>query len=423
MPLIDLKHRLKQITSLLFIIVSIFFDVTQAQEYPDWVREIILNDNAINYSNPEYKNAYVGLGFSSKSQKEADEKARLNFARNVETKVSSIIELSSTEDNLSYNSYYKNRTELKTKLTLRNISIKKRFYDKNGDTYFTLIVYKKDDYEAEFKDELVRDYERQLAKDKSDIAKKELKLAKTKRLVEIEEEQAKQTARRHQFRSERFLAVENDLRDRGTELLYSNSLFNYSLKKVNNVEFGFNPFTLTPSHVSASFGFERFKMQLNGLIDSNSSLAMSDIGLFFSFLETNFDLYKISAHMGLISYTYLDEEEVRKVFENGEKDFTPSFSLSLSSAYLGYSRYTIHVDKRWISAAFSTSPLINSNHFGSGFSISTEMIYAFNQTILRPYKSRLYSNFGLNFQYTPRFVSRISVREFRDLVISFGLGF
>ena len=166
-------------------------------ETPDWV---------IYYQQGELGRVadftyYLGIGESAKSQEEADDRARIEFARSVETRVESSLEefYSQQEGNERLN--VSMATQVRTELSLKGIGITATWKESRKGPFYSLIRIEKTLYDGELERRLADDL-RQMKADleRQEMEQESLRLAHEK---ELEEE-------RHELERER-LVRENRL--------------------------------------------------------------------------------------------------------------------------------------------------------------------------------------------------------------------
>lgn len=133
-------------------ISTVLYTNLLSQEQPSWVKQNTIDDA---------RNYYFGIGISDSSFADADLKARIQFAMNVEIKVKSIFEQEIKETNDQYSNHTKVTNQLISDVSLKGITVSARYSD---SLYYSLIQYKKDDYDSLIASEIRRELERQKAK-------------------------------------------------------------------------------------------------------------------------------------------------------------------------------------------------------------------------------------------------------------------
>jgi hypothetical protein len=134
------------------------------QGKPDWVT--YYQQGEIGKIAPGHE-SYFGVGSSRDSQAEADSQARLEFARNVETRVESQYrEAATVADNREEYSLEMSTTVL-TDLSLKGVRITRVWVDEATGTFYSLIIMSREEYAAL----LERNIQEELALQKTRLAK------------------------------------------------------------------------------------------------------------------------------------------------------------------------------------------------------------------------------------------------------------
>ena len=175
---------------LLLILFLATFVFSQESEKPAWVKNL-------NIENPDKH--YFGIGQSSNSREEADDQARVAFAKNVSVSVESMTKSFLSESNQEIRDEFEEQSKVSADIKLRGISISQRWEDKANKKFYSLIKYGKEEYrkiyQSELKAELAQLKQKNLAKEKkrrekirheAEMAK--LKAAKKEREIQLQRE-------------------------------------------------------------------------------------------------------------------------------------------------------------------------------------------------------------------------------------------
>lgn len=401
---------------LLFAFFVLSNSAVWAQTMPKWVRDIVLNDYAVNTSSSEYHDSYVGFGFSGKNQEEADQKALTNFARNVETQVKQLIQKSITENNLKFTENYQNNVELRTEMSLRGISVSKRYYDAQDNVYYALVVYGKSDYDALFKDELNRKLIRDLENMKADNQRLEAKLEQTKRRAALEDELEKQMTILAQKKTDRFSHVLQQIQTDKWGLALPKYFYNgaYSTSFIHG---SINPFTFEPGTVSGAMAYSIISLHTNINYASDATMTSADLGLGVFVLNHTVNGVNIQAGFGVNGYVFLPDSVQSQLFENGSYDYSPVMTLKFNFETFGFSQLSAAVDNRWFYLSYTTMPFLRNPIFGESVSFSAETIFRIHSEIYSENNQAFLTNFSLNLLFSPRMTSHISIRNFNAIMI------
>lgn len=154
-----------------------------SQEIPDWAKN----------RRPENPGKYYfGIGVSSRSEGEADNNARIEFTRNVQTQVETMIDHQISEDKKEINEVYNRQNLVKAELSLKGINVSERYFDSANKTWYSLIQYEKDAYQNLFEEELKREAQRLKAENKAleDKKREEIRHKQEQEKIEAEKKRA-----------------------------------------------------------------------------------------------------------------------------------------------------------------------------------------------------------------------------------------
>ena len=153
----------------IMILLASFFYASEGEQ-PSWARDLILSDTT---------NVYVGIGFSSKSNEEAENEAFKNFSESIKLSVNSETFVSSSEETKGRKTKgeEKSLTEIRTitEEELRGVSITEYWQGDGGQGkgHYILVVYDRDEYHANNETLVAQEIKRK--EDEGALAKQEIK--------------------------------------------------------------------------------------------------------------------------------------------------------------------------------------------------------------------------------------------------------
>ena len=166
------------------------------QEKPDWVSQLKIEDKSV---------SYFGIGISQTSVEDADGRALIAFAQNVEIKVKSIFEREVTEEGKDFSDNTKVTAQLVSDVSLKGISITERYADTSSNSFYSLIKYRKTEYDSVVTYEIQREILLMKARNKMAEEKRaeELRAQKTKNIQEEEKQKEELRAGQSQIELKR----------------------------------------------------------------------------------------------------------------------------------------------------------------------------------------------------------------------------
>ena len=154
---------------------------------PDWVSYYKETGSIKNF-----KKYYFGVGVAEKSEKEADKIALERFGMSLETKVESEVNRYIKERNGKVTDEINKKIKISSDIGLRGIAFAGHYYD--GKSFFSIIKYKKNEYNDILREEVFRDLERQkieldklIAKNRMEEEKEREKIRNKKERVKIKD--------------------------------------------------------------------------------------------------------------------------------------------------------------------------------------------------------------------------------------------
>lgn len=156
-----------------FLLFLFFTYQLFTQEQPQWVIQQKVENPSLYYH---------GIGVSKISIEDADARALVSFGQNVEVKVKSIFQREVSEEGKEFSEKTVVTEELVSDVSLKGIGITERYADTATKSFYSLIQYRKTEYDSL----ITREIEREII-----LMKARNKMAEEKRTEELRAEKAK----------------------------------------------------------------------------------------------------------------------------------------------------------------------------------------------------------------------------------------
>jgi len=165
-------------------------------QVPDWV-SLYLRGSIGEIAGNDY---YLGIGVSAQSQEDADQKARVEFARNVETRVESRVQEAYRLNSDDEESSVDMTLDVRTELSLKGIAVSQRYPNESDGMYYSMILISRQEYlgilEKNIREELA---EREGELQRQRVALEEENLARQR---ELDQQRAEQEQKRLEHEQE-----------------------------------------------------------------------------------------------------------------------------------------------------------------------------------------------------------------------------
>jgi hypothetical protein len=364
----------KYILALIIIIISSGITLW-SQETPEWVK-----NNGVN--NPmQY---YYGIGLSNKSSLEADKKARVSFAENIEVSVASSFKSRVTEKNYDLSETTEKDVLITSGTIMLGISISERWND--SATHYSLIQIGRDEYIDDLGKELQRKLKRETKQleyqSDSDDAQYEYDREKKKREArrkedEYEEQKQKrirdeqrkieklnQKRERMQRNLERFIARTTEYRRflnatppsriisaRNGELSLPGKS---QMQQTILIGIGIVPFGI--SNIGHTYQMWKIESDINFRFIGNS-LERQEFSFRFQLLPNGGKYYKTSISIGAVEYlSRISETENKKL----KPQISPFVAANVTVPHWKRSYVSLSADYRKFSVGINNFILFNN---------------------------------------------------------------
>ena len=316
---------------ILFISISLF-----ANDKPNWFSDYQKTGSIKNQE--EY---YWGIGSSKKSKKDADNIALSNFGMCIETKVKSVMNSYLKEKNGKVTDSISQEIKITSDIGLKGISITGRHYD--GKTYFSLIQYKKSEYNKILKAEIKRDLERQ----QMELDKKieENKLAEKEKQEKIRNDSEKQKLDESvsKMKEKFMMQIRNKYPDffnskppYKTISFRNGELIPY--KTQLNIKTGLFPISF--EEIFLAYKVWLFEFSLTSSFYENK-YNQQEVQIKYQILPYSGKFYKFSATFGFTAYK---SQLIKSDFFDSEILFTPFIAGNVTLPNLNFSYLSAYAD-------------------------------------------------------------------------------
>ncbi|MFA5833038.1 MAG: hypothetical protein WDA22_06130 [Bacteroidota bacterium] len=402
------------------IVVGTLF--TAAQQKPEWTNT---QKNSIG------SGFYYGIGVSQQSSDEADTRAFIEFARNVEVKVKSLFQSEVSEEGKEFSDRTKLSTEMISDVSLKGISITERYHDSSSTTHFSLIQYRISQYDSLIQFQIEREIVLMKVRNKMEEEKRQEELRTQKAKNQFEEERHKEDLRTKQEQ----LSIEKkrqQQKDQEAEL--HKKMFGEFLKsappekvisfrngEISNkessimVKGGLSPFQL--SGVMYAVRAAMFEFSANAIF-RQKKLAQQEAFAKIQVLPRVGEFSKTSLALGAVQAVALIADSGYK-FKRSKYSFFIAGNITIPE--YSYSTISFYGDKRKISAGVTTFPLYEQfkNHLG----FVVEMNTIFDKEFRNSKGNAFVVNAGIRLQGSDTFSTQLVYEDYEQLNLIFEFQF
>lgn len=387
-----------------------------AQEMPDWVKKFVSGEDvALVISRTG--NIYYGVGKSKSSQAEADELARQDFARMLNTSIVEEMELRQEEDNDTFRERYDRQLKQKSQATIRGININYRFEDAESGVYYALIYVNKDEFDRRQSEELRREAKRIRDEIAAERQRQELEFEKEKeeQRLKAEKKEQKESLRRECVGLYReYLELAAPVRT-----VKSATAQNTSMAALKG---GVVPLGL--GQLYASYALWKLQPFVQGSFRDQLDLNNYEAGVRFQVAEEIGELAQASVALGFLAHGVLEDSlDLFSADQFVEERFfmSPQLVVGFNMPQIIHSYHTISIDSRTFTYAINARPFFSSGGFGEKFEVVAQLDAWMKKAYYFSEKEALLTHFGFRFYQSESMQTLISVENFR--AIRFGLEF
>ncbi len=382
-----------QMLWILFVFVNLFGQMDSG--CPDWTHGKI--DDTGDY--------YYGLGQSDKSQEEANERARKEFAKMYESKVTSTSTLEQNESSSGFTEKYMKYSQMDTDVTLRGVGITSICND--SVHFWSLIKIKKNRFEAMLKEAADKD----LVRHKEDIARalKQQKIKDDNRAREDSLRLVKQVKKHEQKQLERQNKLRRlEIRQTAKQDQRSYRLNRYRsflsqepshhvismtngqiLKSTHNISLGFvvDPFGIN----SLGYTYHIWLLESNLNLDFiGNKLDRQVLSLKMQILPSAGTYYKTTVAIGAVEY-------IGRISMTADKNLKPKYSPTVSGIitfpHLLQSHVSFYADSRMLILGINSYAFYDN--FGDRFNILGQINYIDDEAFRNRFNEKFEFEVGL----------------------------
>ncbi len=361
------------------IILSAFFCHTfflSAQTKPEWANT---QKNTISSS------FYYGIGYSQISSDEADTRAFIEFSRNVELKVKSIFQQQVTEEGKDFFERTNISTELISDVSLKGIAITERFADTTSKMFYSLIQYRKTEYDSMMLFQIEREVVLIKVRNKmiEEKRQEEIRSEKIKNLQEEDRKKEELRAKQEEITIEKKRQQQKEQEAELHKKMYGEFLKTSPPEKVvslrnGEISNGENSLMLkaglAPLRFNGGFYARRlWVFELGGnAISRNGKLNQQEGFLKIQILPRVGEFSKTSLSIGAV-------QAIGLIADSGYSFNRSKYSLfvagNISIPEYEYSTFSFYGDKRKISVGVTTNPFYSQFKHHLGFILEANTVF------------------------------------------------
>lgn len=370
-------------------ILVIFFIALGAlwAQAPDWV-ELYMEGRISEIAGVNY---YVGVGESSSSMDEADQNARVNFAKAVETNVTSTMEEVYRQEGDMEEATLEATLSVQTDVSLKGITISQQYTDEDQGIFYSMIKILRQDYTLI----LEQNIREELAVQQAELERRQ---------IELEQEQMAQDQEMAEFRleeqrRENQLARYADYLEREPYPMlvsFENAEMYHGRQHINGSFNMSKSFALRNLAYSVNF-FDVLQVGTNHIFDfdTNTTLVYSDLDAKFALLDNNGTMVKVSAAIGGRLYMIDPVNNLDDISQGGGTLYGVANIAVPQLYYTDYSLY-VGLDKAALGVAWY--PLFKWMEESVG--VLAESVYYFNPEMRYGETERAF-RFQMGLQFRP----------------------
>lgn len=353
-------------------------------QVPDWVN-LYTKGSLGEIAGNDY---YLGIGISSLSQEDADQNARVEFARNVETRVESRVQEAYRSDSEDEESSVDMTLNVRTELSLKGITVSQRYWNEVEGLFYSMIRISRQEYleilEKNIREELA---ERQAELSRQRVALEEENLERQR---ELDQQRADQEQKRleHeqemeelQMKQERTEARQSQYEDYLARQAYPHLVSFENGEIYPGRQFLSSSFSLSDEFSLRNIRYayclgEAFQLGTLFIFDPNNEkpLTYSDVELKVALLNNKGRVVRFSVAMGGRGYIVVDNTQ-----EDQEPDWTMFGAVNVNLPQLYYTDFSAYagLDKIAVGATnYALFPWI-----GDSVGFIVEGVYDFRKNL------------------------------------------
>jgi len=409
-------------SSICVLLLFIISDFLIPQEQPSWVKNLKIENPA------QY---YFGIGISKISEQDADARALISFGQNVQVKVKSIFQRQVSEEGKEFSEKTTITEELISDISLKGISITERFVDTTAKTFYSLVQYRKTEYDSLVTREIEREILLLKARNKimEEKREEELRAEKTRNLQEEEKKKEQLRAQQQAIELKRLEQQQEEERRALYKKIYGEFLQHTRPEKVVTFRNG------EITHQTSSFMVKGAisPVQLNEAFYA-VRLAMIELSGNVRFRKKKFDQQEAFVKIQILSnageYTQTTlaigvSQAIASIADSGYKFKRSKYSFFASGNYTDpeweYTTISFFGDKRKLSIGATSFPFYEQFKTHVGF--MAEVNYFIDKDFSNPYRDLFTFGAGVRLQASDTFATQFAYENNEQFTLSFEFQF
>jgi hypothetical protein len=396
--------------------------ILTAQTKPEWTNT---QKNTISNS------FYYGIGTSQTSSEEADTRAFIEFSRNVELKVKSIFQNEIREQGKDFSERTNISTELISDVSLKGIAITERYADTTSKIFFSLIQYRKTEYDSLVQFQIEREVVLMKVRNKmlEEKRQEELRFQKIKNQQEEEAKKEEIRAKQEEMTIEQKRLQQREQEEDLYRKIYGEFLKIAPPEKVvslrnGEISNGDNSLMLktglAPLRFNGGYYAHRFWLfELSGnAIVRNGKLNQQEAYFKIQVLPRVGEFTKTTLAIGAV-------QAVALISDSGYNFKRSKYSLfisgNISIPEYSYSTFSFYGDKRKISIGATTFPFYSQFKHHLGFVLEGTAI--FDKDFRNAKGNTFVVNGGVRLQASELFTTQLVYEDYEQLNLTFEFQF
>ncbi len=374
---------------------------------------------------------YYGIGTSQVSSEESDTRAFIEFSRNVELKVKSIFQREVTEQGKDFSDRTNISTELISDISLKGIAITERYADTTSKYFYSLIQYRKTEYDSLVLFQIEREVVLMKVRNKmiEEKRQEDLRSQKVKNIQEEDRKKEELRTRQEELVIEQKLQQQKDQEAELHKKIYGEFLKTSPPEKVvslrnGEISNGNNSLMirsgLAPLRFNGGLYARRFWMfELAGnAIFRYGKFNQQEAFFKIQILPRVGEFTKTSLAVGVV-------QAVGLIADSGYNLKRSKYSLfvagNVSVPEYSYSTFSFYGDKRKITIGVTTYPFYSQFKHHFGFVIEANTI--FDKDFRNPKGNTFVVNGGARLQASEMFSTQLVYEDYEQLNLTFEFQF
>ena len=401
-------RKLLLINSFFFIIFSLYAD-----NIPEWVNYYKKSGTI-----KDFKNSYFGVGTSIRSQDGADKIALREFGMSIETRVQSELKSFLQEKNGKVTDDLSKKINISSNVGLKGISITGRFFD--GETYFSIIQYNKEDYNKMLRDEVKRELERQQIELEKRIGKNKITEKKKQESIRKKKESEIIKENVSQMKKELILKMRNKYPDffKSSPPYKAISFRNGQLiPQQKQINFRAGLFPISFEDIFLAYKLWLFELSMTSSFDENK-YNQQEVQIKYQILPYSGKFYKLSAAFGFTGYK---TGIINSNFLEANNLISPFIAGNVTLPNLYFSFASIYADLG--KTSFAINNYLFYKHLKDKISVILEVNFIYDKHLRNKFNNTIVFQPAIIFKTTKNLSTTFSYEDYELCKVSVEIGF